>query len=237
MSELAAYCEDLARRARAAACTLATAPETQKNQWLEKTAAALDSHADEILRANERDLAAAWSSGLSSAQIDRLQLSTDRLQTAATGLREIAALPDPVGRVLDSSVRPNGLRLQKVGVPLGVIFFIYESRPNVTLDAAGLCVKSGNAIILRGGTEALQSNTALVEIIQQGLGEVGLPTDAVQLVADPDRILAAASQPVATADSWVLDHCTAWVNLAREIVRACVPQARLVDLANATADR
>ncbi len=187
MSELAAYCEDLARRARAAARTLATAAETQKNQWLEKTAAALDSHADEILRANERDLAAAWSSGLSSAQIDRLQLSTDRLQTAATGLREIAALPDPVGRVLDSSVRPNGLRLRKVGVPLGVIFFIYESRPNVTLDAAGLCVKSGNAIILRGGSEALQSNRALVGIIQRGLGEVGLPTDAVQLVADSDR--------------------------------------------------
>src|SRR5437879_4181714 len=113
MSELAAYCEDLARRARSAARTLATAPETQKNQWLEKTAAALDSHADEILRANQRDLAAAWSSGLSSAQIDRLQLSTDRLQTAATGLREIAALPDPVARVLDTSLRPNGLRLQK----------------------------------------------------------------------------------------------------------------------------
>ena len=187
MPPLAAYCEDLARRARTAARTLALAPTAQKNQWLERTAAALNSQAEDILRANQRDLAAAQSRGLSSAQIDRLQLSADRLQSAAAGLRQVAALPDPVGRVLDSSVRPNGLRIQKVGVPLGVIFFIYESRPNVTLDAAGLSVKSGNAIILRGGSEALQSNTALVAIIQQGLQEVGLPTDAVQLVTNPDR--------------------------------------------------
>jgi glutamate-5-semialdehyde dehydrogenase len=181
----------------------------------------LDSHADEILRANERDLAAAWSSGLSSAQIDRLQLSRDRLQTAAAGLREIAALPDPVGRVLDSSVRPNGLRLQKVGVPLGAIFFIYESRPNVTLDAAGLCVKSGNAIILRGGSEALQSNMALAGIIQQGLREVGLPTDAVQLVADPDR--AAVGH---------LLRMNQWIDLAiprggEELIRRVAEEARI----------
>jgi glutamate-5-semialdehyde dehydrogenase len=187
MSDLAAYCENLARRARVASRTLATAPEAKKNQWLERTADALPRRADEILRANERDFAVAKSSGLSSVQIDRLQLNLDRLQSAAAGLREIATLPDPVGRVLDSSVRPNGLRVEKVGVPLGVIFFIYESRPNVTLDAAGLCIKSGNAIILRGGSEALHSNTALVEIIQEGLKEVGLPGDAVQLVADPDR--------------------------------------------------
>jgi glutamate-5-semialdehyde dehydrogenase len=187
MSDLAAYCEDLARRARVASRALATASTAQKNQWLEKTAAILLNRAEDILAANDGDLAATKSSGLSSAQIDRLQLNNDRLQSAAAGLREIANLPDPVGRVLDSSVRPNGLRVEKVGVPLGVIFFIYESRPNVTLDAAGLCVKSGNAVILRGGSEAQHSNAALVGIIQESLKEVGLPADAVQLVANPDR--------------------------------------------------
>jgi len=221
MSDLAAYCEDLARRARVAARTLATAPEAEKNQWLQKTAAALDSRAREILQANERDLTAAGSSGLSATQIDRLRLSADRLQSVAAGLREIAALPDPVGRVLDSSVRPNGLRIQKVGVPLGVIFFIYESRPNVTLDAAGLCVKSGNAIILRGGTEALNTNTVLVRIIQEGLQEVGLPKDAVQLVADPDR--AAVGH---------LLHLNQWIDLAiprggEDLIRRVAEEARM----------
>lgn len=187
MSDLAVYCEDLGRRARAAARILATAPEAQKNLWLEKTAAALYTRSNEILQANECDLAAARSDGLNSAQIDRLLLSPDRLQSAAKGLRQIAALPDPIGRVLNSSARPNGLLVQKVGVPLGVIFFIYESRPNVTLDAAGLCVKSGNAVILRGGSEALQSNTVLVKIIREALGDADLPADDAQLVADPDR--------------------------------------------------
>jgi glutamate-5-semialdehyde dehydrogenase len=220
MSDLAAYCEDLARRARAAARALALATTAQKNQWLEKTAVALANQADDILRANQRDLAAR-SSGLSSAQIDRLQITPDRLRSAAAGLREIAALPDPVGRVLETSVRPNGLRIQKVGVPLGVIFFIYESRPNVTLDAAGLCVKSGNAIILRGGSEALQSNTALVKIIQHGLGEVGLPTDAVQLVADADR--AAVGH---------LLRLNQWIDLAiprggEELIRRVAEEARM----------
>jgi glutamate-5-semialdehyde dehydrogenase len=119
--------------------------------------------------------------------VDRLRLTPERLRAAADGLREIAALPDPVGRVLDSKVRPNGLRVQKVSVPLGVIFFIYESRPNVTVDAAGLCVKSGNAIILRGGKEALHSNTALFQVLRETLQSAGLPADAVQLVTTPDR--------------------------------------------------
>ena len=116
----------------------------------------LEANARDI-QANERDLTA--------AQVDRLRLTPERIRAAAAGLREVAALPDPVGRVLDSSVRPNGLQVLKVGVPLGVIFFIYESRPNVTVDAAGLCVKSGNAIILRGGKEALHSNTALHRLL------------------------------------------------------------------------
>src|SRR5262249_34720812 len=125
--------------------------------------------------------------GLSSAQIDRLRLNISRLRGAAAGLREVAALPDPVGRVIDSNVRPNGLQVLKVGVPLGVIFFLYESRPNVTVDAAGLCVKSGNAVILRGGKEAFHSNTALQRVLQDCLQAADLPNDAVQLVATTDR--------------------------------------------------
>src|SRR5205807_2106111 len=116
-------------------------------------------------------VAAAVTFELTPAQIDRLRLTPERIGAAATGLREVAALPDPIGRVLDSSVRPNGLHVHKVGVPLGVIFFIYESRPNVTVDAAALCVKSGNAIILRGGKEALNSNGALHRILQECLEE------------------------------------------------------------------
>jgi glutamate-5-semialdehyde dehydrogenase len=119
--------------------------------------------------------------------MDRLRLDRKRLQAAAAGLREVAAMPDPVGRVLDGRVRPNGLLIHKVSVPLGVLLFLYESRPNVTVDAAGLAVKSGNAIILRGGKEALHSNAALHRVLQEGLREVGLPPDAVQLVATPDR--------------------------------------------------
>jgi glutamate-5-semialdehyde dehydrogenase len=185
--DLQAYCDDLARRARAAARELALAIGAQKNRWLADSAAALETRTAEILQANEKDLAAAKDNGLSAAQIDRLRLTPERIRGMAAGLREIAALPDPVGRVLDSSMRPNGLQVLKVGVPLGVIFFIYEARPNVTVDAAGLCVKSGNAIILRGGKEALHSNTALHHILQNTLKSVGLPPDAVQLMTTVDR--------------------------------------------------
>jgi glutamate-5-semialdehyde dehydrogenase len=186
-ADLSAYCDDLARRARAAARLLATATGGRKNLWLTASASALQKRADEILRANVRDLDGAREHGLSAAQIDRLCLTPARLAAAAAGLREVAALPDPVGRVLDSNVRPNGLHVHKVGVPLGVIFFIYESRPNVTVDAAGLCVKAGNAVILRGGKEALHSNAALHRVLQDGLAESDLPPDAVQLVATTDR--------------------------------------------------
>jgi glutamate-5-semialdehyde dehydrogenase len=184
---LSAYCEDLGRRARAAARVLAGARGAQKNDWLEAAAMALESRSAEILEANARDVAAAADFRLSPAQVDRLRLTPSRLKAAADGLRAVAALPDPTGRVLDSSVRPNGLEVHKVAVPLGVIFFIYESRPNVTVDAAGLCVKSGNAIILRGGKEALHSNVALHRVLQDCLQEAGLPADTVQLVGTPDR--------------------------------------------------
>jgi glutamate-5-semialdehyde dehydrogenase len=186
-TDLPPYCEDLARRARAAARLLATAPGARKNRWLTASAVALEKRTDDLLQANARDLAAAQEHGLGPAQVDRLRLTPARIKAAADGLREVAALPDPIGRVLDSSVRPNGLHVHKVGVPLGVIFFIYESRPNVTTDAAGLCVKAGNAIILRGGKEALHSNTALHRILQDQLPESDLPADAVQLVATADR--------------------------------------------------
>jgi glutamate-5-semialdehyde dehydrogenase len=185
--DLDAYCTDLARRARAAARLLATVTGQRKNHWLRKSADALEARAFQVLEANTRDVTHAEALGLTTAQIDRLRLTSERIRAAAAGLREIAALPDPVGRVLDSSVRPNGLHVHKVGVPLGVIFFIYESRPNVTVDAAGLCLKSGNAIILRGGKEALHSNTELHAILRDCLREVELPEDAAQFVTTTDR--------------------------------------------------
>jgi glutamate-5-semialdehyde dehydrogenase len=187
MNDLAAYCADLAKRARAAAQILATANGAQKNRWLLQAADGLVRRSDEILQANEVDVNAASRFGLTKAQVDRLRLTPDRLQAAATGIREIAALPEPIGRVLGSNIRPNGLQVSKVGVPLGVIFFIYESRPNVTVDAAALCVKAGNAIILRGGKEALHSNIALHQILQEALRAANLPADAIQLVTTPDR--------------------------------------------------
>jgi glutamate-5-semialdehyde dehydrogenase len=185
--DLTAYCEDLGRRARAAARLLANAPGDRKNRWLQQAAAALEARTEDLLRANAQDVAAAPGFGLTAAQTDRLRLTPDRVRAAAAGLREVAALPDPVGRVLDSSVRPNGLQVFKVGVPLGVLFFIYESRPNVTVDAAGVAVKSGNAIILRGGKEASASNAVLHRLLQECLPQAELPADAVQLVATPDR--------------------------------------------------
>jgi len=221
MSDLGSYCEGIADRARAAARIVATASGAKKNRWLERIAAALESPTDKILKANERDLALANSKGLTSAQLDRLGLSADRLRSTAAGLRQIAALPDPIGRLLDSSVRPNGLLVQKVGVPLGVIFFIYESRPNVTVDAAGLCVKSGNAVILRGGSEALQTNNALVELIRTGLTDVGLPGDVVQLVDNPDR--------AAVGHLLLMNQ---WIDLAiprggEELIRRVAKEARM----------
>src|SRR5437762_2431020 len=185
--DIAAYCTDLACRAKVAARGLATVTGERKNRWLERAADALATHADAILAANARDVAAAVTLELNAAQIDRLRLTPARILAAALGLRQIAALPDPIGQVLDSSVRPNGLKVHKVGVPLGVIFFIYESRPNVTVDAAGLCIKSGNAILLRGGKEALHSNRILCTVLRDGLVQAGLPRDAVQLVETADR--------------------------------------------------
>lgn len=186
-TDLAATCRDLAGHARAAALSLATAGSAVKDRWLHRVADALLARHDALLAANARDVSAAKDAGLAAAQVDRLTLTLDRLRAAAAGLREVAALPDPVGRVLSGSVRPNGLEVRKVGVPLGVVLFIYESRPNVTLDAAGLCVKSGNAVILRGGKEAQHSNAALHRLLAESLASEGLPPEAVQLVPTTDR--------------------------------------------------
>ncbi|HEY1377550.1 MAG TPA: glutamate-5-semialdehyde dehydrogenase [Gemmataceae bacterium] len=182
MTDLADCCTALGRRARAASRALAALPTAEKDAWLRSAADALEARTADVLTANERDLGAAEANGLTKAQIDRLRLTPARIKAAADGLREVAALPDPVGRVLEGGVRPNGLRVTKVAVPLGVILFIYESRPNVTVDAAALAVKSGNALILRGGKEAMSSNIALHRIVSERL-----PADAVQLVGTPDR--------------------------------------------------
>lgn len=180
-------CRDLARRAKAAARAMAVVPGAAKDAWLRRSAAALVERRDEVLAANADDVAAAPARGLSTAAIDRLRLDPKRVDEIARALLEVAALPDPIGETIASSRRPNGLEVRQVRVPLGVIFMIYESRPNVTVDAAALCVKSGNAAILRGGKEAIATNRALHRILADELAPAGLPADAVQLVATTDR--------------------------------------------------
>jgi glutamate-5-semialdehyde dehydrogenase len=187
MSHYADYARQLADRSKHAARQLALASGAQKQQWLHAAADRLLQRADEVLERNAQDVAAAPAHGLSSAAVDRLRITPARLHDVAAALRDVAQLPDPVGEVIEGYTRPNGLRIERVRVPLGVVFFIYESRPNVTADAAALCVKSGNAVILRGGKEALHSNLALYRILKDALVECGLPEHAVQLVATPDR--------------------------------------------------
>ncbi|MCX6899978.1 MAG: glutamate-5-semialdehyde dehydrogenase [Verrucomicrobia bacterium] len=177
----------LGKQARVAAHRLATLTTDQKNQCLQAMAEGLLKASDIIQKANEQDLGVGRTAGLSAAMLDRLALNDKRISAMAAGLREVAALPDPVGRVLEDRTRPNGLRLQKVAVPIGVIAFIYESRPNVTADAAGLCLKAGNAVILRGGKEAIQSNRAIANVLLDSGAGAGLPANAVQLVQTTDR--------------------------------------------------
>jgi glutamate-5-semialdehyde dehydrogenase len=180
-------CRTLAGQARRAARAMAVVPGRAKDAWLVRSAQALGERSDEILAANAKDVAAAPGLGLNAAAVDRLTLNPKRIDEMARALREVAALPDPVGEVVASSRRPNGLEVTQVRVPLGVIFMIYESRPNVTLDAAALCVKSGNAAILRGGKEAIHSNRALHRVLADELAPAGLPEAAVQLVQTTDR--------------------------------------------------
>lgn len=185
--DLARYCEEVARRARQAGTELATLNGAVKNGWLVESARRIRLESAALLAANQLDITAAPGYGLTPAEIDRLTLTPARLEALARGLEEVAALPDPVGEVIESTVRPNGLEILKVRVPLGVVFFIYESRPNVTADAAAICVKSGNAVILRGGKEAAHSSAAIVRLLQAVAVEQGVPEAAVQLVDTPDR--------------------------------------------------
>ncbi|MEO6810372.1 MAG: glutamate-5-semialdehyde dehydrogenase [Isosphaeraceae bacterium] len=187
VNDLVTECQDLAKRAKAASRRLAIASGAAKETWLKRSAEAIRRRQSEILDANAQDLDAAPGYGLNAAAIDRLRLDPKRLDDIASTLIAVAALPDPIGEVIASSRRPNGLEVTQVRVPLGVIFMIYESRPNVTIDAASLCVKSGNAAILRGGKEALQSNRALHRVLADELEPSGLPADAVQLVQTTDR--------------------------------------------------
>lgn len=177
--------------ARAAARSLATAGTAAKNGALVAMAQSLIDHTNEILAANEADIAAAKAAGMRESLIDRLSLTPARIAAMSDGMREVAALTDPVGEEVEGYRRPNGLSIRKVRVPMGVIGIIYEARPNVTADAAALCLKSGNATLLRGGKEAIRSNTAIVAALRAGLRSAGLPEDAVQLVSDTSRETAA----------------------------------------------
>ncbi|WP_260580868.1 glutamate-5-semialdehyde dehydrogenase [Sphingopyxis sp. PET50] len=174
-------------RARVAAKALAVAPTAEKAAGLRAAAKQLRLRSDAILDANRRDMAAGKDAGLSAAMLDRLRLDADRVGAIADAVEAVAALPDPVGMEIDRAVRPNGLALSRVRVPLGVVGIIYESRPNVTADAAALGLMSGNAVILRGGSEAVNSNRAVHAALAAGLAETGLPADAVQLVPVQDR--------------------------------------------------
>ena len=179
----------LAKQARAASRELAKLTAAEKNACLFAMANALEKHSDALKKANALDMEAAGQAGISPAMLDRLKLDDQRIATMAKGLREVAALPDPVGRILNERVRPNGLKLQKISTPIGVVVIIYESRPNVTADAASLCFKSGNATILRGGREAMSSNQiiarTMIEAGKQALAE--FPEHAVQVVPVTDR--------------------------------------------------
>lgn len=179
--------DGLGRRAREAASELAVCPASRRNEALRAAAQSIRENTDRILDANRADLTAAENQGLSSATLDRLALDPERLESMSAGLEAVAGLPDPVGRVLAEWDRPNGLHIQRIAVPLGVIGVIYESRPNVTADAAGLCTKSANAAILRGGTESFDSSQAILGCLGDGLDAAGIHRAAIQMVPTTDR--------------------------------------------------
>ncbi|MBR8134861.1 glutamate-5-semialdehyde dehydrogenase [Burkholderia cenocepacia] len=181
------YMTDLGRRARHASRAMARASTAAKNAALDAVARAIERDAQALKEANARDVARAREKGLDAAFIDRLTLSDKALKTMVEGLRQVASLADPIGEIGNLKFRPSGIQVGQMRVPLGVIGIIYESRPNVTIDAAALCLKSGNATILRGGSEALESNAALAKLIGEGLEAAGLPQDAVQVVSTADR--------------------------------------------------
>ena len=219
---IAATMRDLGRAARTAAAALATTPGAQRNDALRAAAAALRMRVDKIVQANARDMEAATARGLSTALLDRLMLDEGRVESMAAGIETIVDLHDPLGRVLEEWERPNGLRMQRVAVPLGVIGIIYESRPNVTADAASLCVKSGNAVILRGGSESFRSSTAIYECLREGLATAGLPEASVQMVPTTDR----------AAVGFLLSSMAEWVDVVvprggKNLIRRVQEEARV----------
>jgi glutamate-5-semialdehyde dehydrogenase len=185
--DLPAYMRDVGKRARAAARAMSRVDTGMKNAALDAIADAIMQSAEQLKAENDKDLVAGRQQGLDAALLDRLELNDERIAGMAEGLRQIAALPDPVGSISDMNYRPSGIQVGRMRVPLGVIGIIYESRPNVTADAAGLCLKSGNATILRGGSEAIHSNQAIAACIHTGLSAAGLPADAVQVIETTDR--------------------------------------------------
>lgn len=185
--DIKANMQALGQRARIASAAMAKASTAAKNQALQAIAHAIRRDAAILRAANEQDLAAARTAGLEPAMLDRLTLSEQAINTMAEGLEQMVKLPDPVGEITDMKFRPSGIQIGKMRVPLGVIGIIYEARPNVTVDAAGLCIKSGNATILRGGSEAIHCNRALATLVREGLSSAGLPADAVQVVDTTDR--------------------------------------------------
>jgi glutamate-5-semialdehyde dehydrogenase len=200
MEEIIAQLEEIGRRARQAAHALAQLSSTRKNAILHAMADGLEENQKAILAANAIDLQEGEAKGLAGAMLDRLRLDEKRLQSMASGIREVALLPDPVGEILAEWDRPNGLQLQKVRTPIGVIGIIFESRPNVTSDASVLCLKTGNAVILRGGSEAFHSNTAIADALQSSGKKAGLPAHSVQLVPTTDR---AAVSALCRMDRWI----------------------------------
>ncbi len=187
MEDVKQYMRSIGQAARAASRSMALADTNAKNRALENIATAILLASGKLLTENAKDVAAAKTNGLDPAAIDRLTLTEKTIKGMAEGLRQIAALPDPIGEISDMKYRPTGIQVGKMRVPLGVIGIIYESRPNVTADAAGLCLKSGNACILRGGSEAIHSNQAIAACVHQGLREAGLPETAVQVINTTDR--------------------------------------------------
>jgi glutamate-5-semialdehyde dehydrogenase len=185
--ELVQEIAEIARRARAASRVLARSRGDARERALRAMAAAVRERGSTILAANARDLSAAEAQGLSAAMLDRLRLTPERLEAMAVAIEEVAGLPDLIGRVEREEVRPNGLTVARMRIPLGVVAMIYESRPNVTTDAAALCIKTGNAVILRGGSEAFHSSRALGEAVARGLALAGLPAEAVQVIGSTDR--------------------------------------------------
>ena len=198
--DLPAYMRAVGERARAAARTVARAGTDAKNAALHAIAGTLTRETDRLFAANADDLAGARAAGNDAAFVDRLALKPETILAMAEGVRQVAALPDPIGEITDLKYRPTGIRVGRMRVPLGVVAIVYESRPNVTVDAAALCLKSGNASILRGGSEALNSNQAIAACVHDGLRKAGLPEDAVQLVGTTDR---AAVGLLATLDKYV----------------------------------